>query len=91
MIISKHAQEKYIFEMGKDNKYVCNIEDGILNLFNKAKKERMTAGLIKRIINNDFKEAEYYKYKRWRFVICNNIMVTIERDTFSMSPMYIKK
>jgi hypothetical protein len=32
-----------------------------------------------RIIDNDFQEADYYRFEGWRFVVVGNSVLTIER------------
>lgn len=76
MLVSQHAIDKYI-ELRKGNdrdKAVTNI----LHMFDKAEKEEMHAGLVKRIIDNNFIDAEYYIYEELRIVVCKNKIVTIE-------------
>lgn len=81
--ISRHACEKFIEERGiktTDHKQVIS---DIKRLFKKAKKEQIHGGLVKRLIDNEFYDAEYYRYDCWRFVLCDKTMVTLERNRFS--------
>ena len=91
--ISEHAIEKYSIEIRKKKKILPeNPEREIRNLFEQSIKEKMTAGLVLRLMANDFEETTFFKKGKWRFVICNNTMVTVELDTFSDTSLgYIKK
>lgn len=91
--ISEHAVSKYCQEIRKKKKLIPeNPEKEIRDLFEEAKEEEMNAGLIMRIMNNNFEPTNFFKKGKWRFVICNNVMVTIELDKFSDTSLgYIKK
>ena len=89
--ITEHAKEKYIQEQRKLDKKVFDVEWEIKELFSKAESEPMHGGLVKRIMDNNYEDAKYYKYKDWRFVICDNTMVTIEKDNFKEKPFYVSK
>ena len=91
--ISEHAIEKYCIEIRKKKKLKPDEpEKEIRKLFEQSKREPMNAGLLTRIMNNDFEETTFFKKGKWRFIICNNTMVTIEIDTFSDTTIgYIKK
>ncbi|KKN08866.1 hypothetical protein LCGC14_1052350 [marine sediment metagenome] len=91
LIITNHAKDKYRALDAKCPER--DIEFMIRQLFEKSNKEPMSAGLIKRVMQNNFQEAEYYRFGSLRFVVCNdNILVTIEEDQFGYSGEgYIKK
>ena len=83
--ISEHAIEKYI-ERCKINsipvshKALIVVEAEIKSLLLEAKFEEIDKGQrIHRLIKNRFQPAEYYTIDGWRFVISNNVVVTIER------------
>ena len=89
--ITEHAKEKYIKEQTRSSKRVFDAEFEIDELFAKAEPEPMHGGLVKRIIDNNYEDAKYYKHKDWRFVICGTTMVTIEKDKFTERPLYVSK
>ena len=91
--ISEHATEKYCMEIKKKKKIIPdNPEREIRKLFEQSVEEKMNAGLVLRMMANDFEETTFFKKGKWRFVICNNIMVTVELDKFSDTSLgYIKK
>ena len=91
--ITEHAIKKYWIETKREGKIdISNLEGEIRNLFEESKREKMNAGLVTRIMNNNFEPTAFFKKGKWRFVICNNTMVTIERDRFDDSSIgYIKK
>ena len=89
--ITQHAIEKYQIEQKKDNKTVFDAKWEIQELFNESNLEPMHGGLVKRIMDNNYEDAKYYKFKDWRFVICDNTMVTIEKDNFKEKPFYVSK
>jgi len=84
--VSTHAVEKYLIIQNERGANAPTSYEDALNqlreLFSKAKLEPMTPGLVKRIIDNDFEPSEYYRLGKWRFVLCNNRMVTCEVDKF---------
>jgi len=83
--VSDHAVEKYQKYMKEIyEKDIVNPNDArskIIKLFHKATSE-FSPGLVIRIIDNDFVDAEYFRYHEWRFVVCNSTIVTIERNIF---------
>jgi len=83
--VSEHAIEKYVSEKKRlDPSFVPrDPEKEIRRMFAQARKERWAPGLVLRVIKNRFEEASYYRYGNWRFVICGDVMVTIERNVFS--------
>lgn len=91
--ISEHALEKYSIEIRKKKKILPdNPEREIRQLFEQSVAEKMNAGLVLRVMANDFEETNFFKKGKWRFVVCNNIMVTVELDKFSDTSLgYIKK
>ncbi len=81
--VSQHAIEKYIREMKNcGSKIIESPQKEIMRLFKKAKKEPITPWIVLRIMNNGFKSAEYYMHETWRFVVCDNVMVTVEKNWF---------
>lgn len=91
--ISYHAIKKFQ-KLSSNCRATDNIEQKIRSLFNKAKEETpdQNPGLVKRIIDNNFQETFYFKFNKWRFVVCNNVMVTIEKDVFGYcGEGYLKK
>jgi len=95
LTITIHAITKYISEMEK--KGVCGINndracEDIACLFENADLEDDNPGLIRRIIDNEFEEAKYYRNGDWRMVVCDNSIVTIEINRFKpAAPGYISK
>lgn len=92
MRVSQHAIDKYI-EITRliTNRTVKDrtlAEDRILDLFKHARKEDMHAGLVKRVIDNCFTDAVYYKNEEWRIVVCDSTIVTVERDVFGTVPPF---
>ena len=85
--ISDHAVDKYCnyMKIMHDKEVYLNIaKEQIKKLFDKAIPE-LSSGLVRRVIDNDFIDAEYYRYMGWRFVVCNCTIVTIERNIFGKS------
>lgn len=80
--VSEHAIDKYR-RLVKE-KYGIVIQSrssaklSIIGLFEQSEKEELHGGLIKRIIDNNFEDSEYYRYENWRIVVHNKIIVTIE-------------
>jgi hypothetical protein len=94
MIISYHAKMKYIQEMVKKGIEVTldDAEIAIQKLFNEAIIESDSSGLVKRKIDNKFEDAIYYRAEIWRLVLCNDVIVTVEVDSFKFTGMgYIPK
>ncbi len=90
LIITNHAKDKYRALDAKCPER--DIEFMIRQLFEKSNKEPMSAGLIKRIMQNDFQDATYYRFGSLRFVLCGAVLVTVEEDQFGYSGEgYIKK
>jgi len=88
IMITQHAIKKYYEVVGN----VDDLEKEIRLLFEQSKIESFNAGILKRIMKNEFEDAKYYKYGIWRFVICGNTMVTMEKDKFKDTTLgYIKK
>ncbi|RLB09483.1 MAG: hypothetical protein DRG39_07520 [Deltaproteobacteria bacterium] len=83
VVISRHAVDKFRNEANLVNTREEVVRRELRKLFLRSRKEKLTPGLIKRIIDNNFKDAAYYRKGKWRFVICNNVMVTCERNIFS--------
>jgi hypothetical protein len=77
--VTKHALEKYIKNIGRKT---VDPEQEILDLFYEAKEET-NAGLVKRRIDNPTEDTKYYRNGKWRFVIVEDNMVTMELDTFT--------
>jgi hypothetical protein len=65
----------------------------ILRLFKYAEFEdpNDNPGLIRRIIENDFEDSKYYRNDDIRFVVCDNSIVTVERNQFRKRVWKIKK
>ena len=92
--VSYHAMVKFLsitrginleeIEEPRKIRLLEKAKETILDIFKDAKKEEMHPGLIKRIINNDFTESEYYKNRDWRLVITEQTIVTIEKDKFGI-------
>lgn len=82
--ISEHAVEKYI-ERCKINgiDVSCKlfvVEAEIKRLLLGSRHEEVDKEQrVRRLIKNRFQPAEYYAIDGWRFVISNNVVVTIER------------
>jgi len=79
--ISEHAIEKFI-ERCEINGMLVSTNPGqaIKNLLFKAQYEEVDKRQrVHRLIKNRFQPAEYYTADGWRFVISNNVVVTIER------------
>lgn len=79
--ISEHAVEKYIERCKLNNISVSeNPKKTVRKLLLAAKYEEVNKGQrVHRLIKNRFQPAEYYAVDGWRFVISNNVVVTIER------------
>jgi hypothetical protein len=95
MKVSEHAIDKYMEVCNSLYGRVTNdrdiIRDRILDMFAYAKKEDAHAGLIKRMINHKCCDTEYYKDGFWRFVVCDETIVTLERDVFGKIQPYDPK
>ena len=82
--VSEHAIEKYIERCKINNINVSRksfiIKEEIKSLLLEARLEVIDKGQrVHRLIKNRFQPAEYYTVNGWRFVVSNNIVVTIER------------
>lgn len=78
--VTKHAIEKYNKNIGRNT---VDPEQEILDLFYEAKEEIDAPGLVKRRMDNPTENTKYYRNGRWRFVIVDDSMVTMEIDTFT--------
>ena len=82
--ISDHAFKRFV-ERSKFNQYPVpdtpeKIEAKIRRLLASAEPEKLDRlRLTKRLLNNGAQDAEYFVHSGWRFVISNNVVVTIER------------
>lgn len=79
--ISEHAIEKFI-ERCRINSISMpkNPAQTVKELLLESQYEEVDKGQrIHRLIKNRFQPAEYYAVDGWRFVISNNVVVTIER------------
>lgn len=87
IFITEHAIDKMLFEANRQGYVVPESREAaqkaLLLMFEKSKKEKMNPGLIKRIIDNGFKETFYYRLGKWRFVIVEGRMITCEISTFN--------
>ncbi len=91
--ITRHAREKYEQEMEwvfPDHKISNTIEE-VLDLYRNARREKLGSGLVKRVMKNNFEETKYYKNDRWRMVVCNDSLVTIEIDSFNQGKIGLMK
>ena len=82
--VSEHAVEKYIERCNINNKIVSRklfiVEIEIKSLLLEARLEVIDKRQrVHRLIKNRFQPAEYYTVNGWRFVVSNNVVVTIER------------
>jgi len=83
--ISEHAIEKYIErckinDIPMSHKHDIVIEAEVKSILIDAEYEEVDKRQrVHRLIKNRFQPAEYYTIDGWRFVISNNVVVTIER------------
>lgn len=82
--ITRHAMKRFMEWRKKIGCATLDEERArkeLLDLFGKAKKERLSPGLMKRIIKNKFVLCDYYICGNWRFVIKDGTMLTCERNS----------
>lgn len=83
--VSEHAIEKYIERCKINNIPVLHKHDVVIaaevrSLLIEAELEEIDkTQRVHRLIKNRFQPAEYYTIDGWRFVVSNNVVVTIER------------
>jgi len=91
MIITDHAAEQYIKRIKKKID-IDKAKEEIEELFMEAELEKSSAALVIRKIKNGFQGEEYYRNKQWRFIVCKDIIITIEIDKFKDTSLgYMKK
>lgn len=94
--MTTHAKEKYR-QVTDCNKEGALLEEEIFFIFSQARKEEMNAGLVKRIMDNDFEWTEFYLHADLRFTVCMSgagdyYIRTIEEDKFKDKSLgYIRK
>ena len=96
MNVTFHAVMKYVSEIWREmpkREYTFeSAKKKIEELYEKSIPEPMSAGLIKRIIDNQFEDCSYFKYRNWRLVVSNDTIVTVEKDSFKDTTLgYMKK
>jgi len=82
VVLSPHAIERFVERSLKLGMTPKNPEAIILKMLARAKPEQMSSGhKIERLINNDYKEAQYLVAQGWRFVLTKDgdRVLTIER------------
>jgi hypothetical protein len=89
MKVTRHAKLKLLKEKGISEERIteevlqlANWE--ILDLFNGAVEEsaKDNPGLVRRIIDNQFEECQYFLKGKWRLVVCGDTIVTVEKNKF---------
>lgn len=77
--VSHHALEQYKRRVGRKT---GDPEQEIIELYNDAEEEsERNPGLIKRKLKY-MDDARYYKNGRWRLVVIDHTVVTVEKDSF---------
>lgn len=81
IIITDHAKERFVERFSRLAKSVPkNPEESIRKMLKHAMPEEMDpVHRVVRLINNGSQPVSYYTCHGWRFVIADNVLVTVER------------
>jgi hypothetical protein len=76
-VVTEHAVDKYLAITGCKDRYKAKRR--LREWFRRAKRCSIPDNFkVERILNNDFKEARYYEFNQYRFVVVDGEMVTFE-------------
>lgn len=81
IIITDHAKERFVERFSRMAKSIPkNPEESIRKLLKHAVPEEMEPmHRVIRLINNGSQPVSYFTHSGWRFVIADNVLVTVER------------
>jgi len=94
MQVTHHAKIQFLKRKGDINdaeeatpRMLRGAERQILFLYEESDIETVKdhPGLIRRLIDNEWCEAQYYRRGKWRLVVCNDRIITIEQNQYSGS------
>ena len=99
MRVTKHAKMKWLkltdkkFETRSLESQLGIAEQEILRLLECAVEETpdRNPGLIVRMIENGFEEAKYFRKKKWRLVVVDDAVVTVEYNRFDLGKKKVRK
>lgn len=76
-VVTEHAVDKYCNITGCTDRYKARRK--LREWFKRARPCKIDPGhKVKRIINNGLREARYYEFNQYRFVVLDGEMVTFE-------------
>jgi len=94
--MTTHARDKYRKVTGSTLRGF-ELEEEILGIFNQAVEEEMNAGLLKRMMDNNFEWCKFFVGGNLRFTICRSTegdyyLRTVEENRFKDKSLgYLKK
>ena len=78
--VTDHAIDRFLQRNTDRSIHARNCRSEIRKILNDAVSENLKSYLnVVRLLNNNFKGAEYYTHEGWRIVVSDNVVKTIER------------